>query len=273
MESFRSHSLNKTTMTRSSLSPLELKEKGNEAFKKGNYEEALSCYTNALKLSKDDNVDKAIFYKNRAAVYLKQKDYAKVVADTDEALKICPNDPKALFRRCQALEALNRFEEAYRDARHILNVDPTNKEIQPIIAKLHEIVMQRSKENSRVSVKISQMFEVAFDLKTDKEKKETAMNNLLVLARESAGAEVMYKEGITHKLIKLFKLEKNDEIVIPAIRIVGELCKNRPDRTDKVMADIGIPWFLEMLNSNNEERVMAAQHCMQVIYLPTFFEI
>lgn len=251
-------------MTKTSLSPKELKEKGNEEFQKGNWSEALSCYTSALNLAKEDNAEKAVYYKNRAAVYLKQKDHAKAISDCDEALKICPSDPKALFRRCQALEALERFEEAYRDARIIVNVDPSNKAVQPILARLHEIVQERHRQNSRVSSKVAQMFELAFDVKVDKDRRETAMNNLLVLARENAGAEVMYREGITQKLIKLFKLEKNDDLVIPAIRIIAELCKNRVDRTQQIMQDIGVPWFLEMLNSKKEERVTAAQHCMQV---------
>lgn len=140
-------------MTKATLTPQEWKEKGNEEFNKGNWTEAFSCYTNALKLTTEENTEKAIFYKNRAAVSLKQQNYNKAIKDCDEALKICQKDPKALFRRCQALEALERYEEAYRDARYIVSVDPSNKAIQPIIARLHEIVQDRYKQNSRVSSK------------------------------------------------------------------------------------------------------------------------
>lgn len=141
-------------MTKTNLTAHEWKEKGNENFNKGNWSEALSCYTNALKLTNEDNSEKAIYYKNRAAVYLKQEEYNKAIRDCDEALKICPNNPKALFRRCQALESLERFEEAYRDARYIISADPGNKAIQPILARLHEIVQERYKQNSRVSAKV-----------------------------------------------------------------------------------------------------------------------
>ena len=142
-------------MTKEILTPQEWKEKGNTEFNKGNYEEALSCYSKAINLTTDENVEKAIFYKNRAAVYLKQLEYDKAIKDCDEALKICPSDPKALFRRCQALDALERFEEAYRDARYVINADPNNKAIKPIIARLHEIVQERHRQNSRVSAKVS----------------------------------------------------------------------------------------------------------------------
>lgn len=136
------------------LTACEWKEKGNDEFKKGNWSEALSCYTNALKLTNEDNFEKAVYYKNRAAAYLKQEKYDKTIKDCDEALKICPNDPKSLFRRCQALEALERFEEAYRDARTIVAADPSNKAIQPILAQLHEIVQERYRQSSRVSAKV-----------------------------------------------------------------------------------------------------------------------
>lgn len=132
----------------------EWKEKGNEEFNKGDWSKALDCYTNALRLAKEDNADKAVYYKNRAAAYLKLQEYEKTIVDCDNALKICPDDPKALFRRCQALETLQRYEEAYRDARYIILSDPNNKAIQPIATRLHEIVQERYKENSRVSAKV-----------------------------------------------------------------------------------------------------------------------
>lgn len=142
-------------MTNSDLSAQEWKEKGNKEFNQSNWSEALNCYTNALKLVKEDSAEKAIYYKNRAAVFLKLQNYEKVIEDCNDSLKICPNDPKALFRRCQALEALEKFEEAYRDARNIILFDPNNKSIQPIAARLHEIVQERYKENSRISAKAS----------------------------------------------------------------------------------------------------------------------
>jgi len=40
------------------------------------------------------------------------------------ALKLLPNDPKALFRRCQAQEKLGKLEGAFRDARTLLQIEP-----------------------------------------------------------------------------------------------------------------------------------------------------
>lgn len=85
-----------------------------------------------------------------------------------------------------------RYEEAYRDARAVLANDPSNKAVQPILARLHNLVQKRHNENTLVSNKVKQMFEIAFDMNADKEKRDTAFNNLLVLARERAGLNFLY---------------------------------------------------------------------------------
>ena len=35
------------------------------------------------------------------------------------SLELSPNDPKALFRRCQAYEALDQVDKAYQDGREV----------------------------------------------------------------------------------------------------------------------------------------------------------
>lgn len=245
------------------------KNKGNEAFKNENYEEAVSLYSKAINLAEKDTRELATYLKNRAAAYLKMKEFNKVINDCDEALQIVPEDPKALFRRSQALESLERFEEAYRDAKTIFTVDPSNKAVQPVLARLYAIVQERIKNAAQTSSKVEQMFKLAFDLSEDKDKREKAMSNLLVLSKESTGADIMVKNGVVHKIQKLVKVEKNLEIYVNAIRVIGQLCKRSVERTKEIINVVGIPWFLEIIDSEDEERVTAAQYCLQVI-LNTF---
>lgn len=108
------------------------------------------------------------------------------------------------------------------------------------------------------------MLDLAFNTSLDKEKRETAMNNILVLARERAGAEEIFKEGGVSKITKLLKVENNEEIICSAIRIIAELCVNNVNRTESIIKDIGVPWCLEMINSKHKERVNASQYCLQV---------
>ncbi|CAH2093739.1 unnamed protein product [Euphydryas editha] len=246
-----------------------LKNKGNEAFKSQNYGEAISLYSKAINLAEKDTRELATYLKNRAAAYLKIKEYNNAIKDCDDALKIIPEDPKALFRRSQALESLERYEEAYRDAKTIFTVDPSNKAIQPVLARLHAIVQERIKKAEQTSSKVEQMFKLAFEISECKDKREKAMTNLLVLAKQPAAADIMVKNGIIHKIQQLVKVEKNLDIYVNSIRVIGQLCKRNADRTKEVLNIVGIPWFLEIIDSDYEERVNAAQYCLQII-LNTF---
>lgn len=86
-----------------------LKEEGNKNFQSGNFQLAATFYTKAIECTREDTLEKSVYYKNRAAAYIKLNDFEKAVKDADKALEISPRDPKALFRRCQALESLERY--------------------------------------------------------------------------------------------------------------------------------------------------------------------
>lgn len=232
------------------------KDKGNIAFKNGDWFEAVEMYSKAIDLVGDsDSKDLSIYLKNRAAAYLKLNKFENALEDCDRALKIVPRDPKSLYRRCQALESLKRYEEAYRDATQIFKDDPTNKAIQPVLEKLHRIVQERMREHAQTSNRLESMMKIAFDITENSEKRDTAMNNLLVLSREHAGAEMMIKSNLAQQIKKLLKIEKNREICVTAIRVLGELCKHNCERTKIMLKNLGMPWFLEILDSSDEHQV------------------
>lgn len=243
----------------------ELKEEGNVAFKNNDLDHALNCYLSALKLTSDFSNERAVLLKNCAAVHLKQSNYSKAVEDCDKCLEIVPDDPKALYRRCQALEKLERFEEAYRDAKLIFKLDPSNKIIQPILSNLHTIVEKRAYENTRTENKVQQMFRYAFNLEEDKEKRIKAITNFVPLCKEGKGSELLIEAGVVNKIAQLLKVEKNHEIILGCIRTISQLCFNSAKNTKKVIEVLGIPWFLDILNSNNEEQVCAAQYSIQEV--------
>lgn len=234
----------------------EIKEEGNLAFKNGNWNEAIDLYSKAIDLIQDSESQYLnVCLKNRAAAYLKLNENEAALKDCNEALKILPTDPKALYRRCLALEALNRYEEAYRDATQIFKDDPTNKAIQPLLEKLHKIVLERTRQNAQISNKLESMMTIVFDIAENSEKRITAMNNLLVLTREHAGAQMMVKTSLVQQIKKLLKVEKNIEICVTGIRVIGEMCKHNPERTKIILKDVGVSWLLEKIDSTNEQQV------------------
>ena len=72
--------------------------------------------------------DCAVYYCNRAAclVALKRPD-EEVVENCTIALKLKPGYLKALLRRAQASERLDKLEDTLKDYKEVLEVDPTNR--------------------------------------------------------------------------------------------------------------------------------------------------
>jgi len=242
----------------------KLKEAGNTAFKRAEYDDALDCYTKAIELTEDSG-DKAVFYKNRAAVNLKMDEFDDAVFDCNRALELSPNDPKALFRRCQAYEALEKIDVAYADAKQVHNLDPKNKAIEPILIRLHKAVQAKMSEMAKTTNKVKSMFEIVFNIESDQEKREKASDNLIVLARDKAGAEMLHKEGVVARISRLLKVEKDRKIRLSCVRVFGELAKGDIERAKHILTEAGVPFFMDALNTKDEEMVNAASYAIQSI--------
>lgn len=105
----------------------ELKQAGNECFKTGQYGEATSIYSQAIKKleesGKKQPEDLSILYSNRAAAYLKDGNCAECVKDCNTSLELVPFNVKSLLRRAAAYEALERYRQAYVDYKTALQID------------------------------------------------------------------------------------------------------------------------------------------------------
>lgn len=105
----------------------DLKQTGNERFKTGQYGEATTLYSQAIKelekSSKKNPEDLGILYSNRAASYLKDGNCAECVKDCNMSLELFPFNVKSLLRRAAAYEALERYRQAYIDYKTALQID------------------------------------------------------------------------------------------------------------------------------------------------------
>ncbi|XP_068411925.1 tetratricopeptide repeat protein 12 isoform X2 [Eschrichtius robustus] len=96
-----------------------LKEKGNEAFVKGDYETAILCYSEGLEKLKDMKV----LYTNRAQAYIKLGDYRKALVDCEWALKCDEKCTKAYFHMGKAHLALKNYSVSRECYQKILEIN------------------------------------------------------------------------------------------------------------------------------------------------------
>ncbi|KAG5876264.1 hypothetical protein JTB14_013001 [Gonioctena quinquepunctata] len=111
------------------------KDKGTNYFKTGKYELAIKLYKRIQSflesdtdkgLEKERNALLLASYLNIALCQLKLKDYFEAKASATSALKIDPDNEKALFRRGQAFLNIEEPKLASEDFLKILQLDPKN---------------------------------------------------------------------------------------------------------------------------------------------------
>jgi len=101
----------------------QLKQEGNECFSTGKCEQAVIKYSDAIAACKKGEDDlKCTIYANRAACNRQLYLHDKVVEDCTEALRINDKHVKALIRRGQGYEALERFKYSYLDYKRAHNL-------------------------------------------------------------------------------------------------------------------------------------------------------
>jgi len=110
---------------KANMSPVEkFKEMGDTSYKNANFEDAIGHYTKCLdKLqsqgkSGSDLALKA--YANRAACYKQISNFDGVISDCTAVLEVDPENAKALIRRAQAFEGVERYRFALQDAKTVL---------------------------------------------------------------------------------------------------------------------------------------------------------
>lgn len=111
----------------------EAKDKGNEHFQKGNYPEAIKCYTEAIRRNPAD----AKLYSNRAFAYTKLAEFHLALKDCDECINKDPQFIKGYLRKGQALIGMKELTRAQQAYQKVLEIDPNNGEAQEGLRKCY----------------------------------------------------------------------------------------------------------------------------------------
>ncbi|XP_054857876.1 protein unc-45 homolog B [Eublepharis macularius] len=243
--------------------PVQLKDEGNKYFQANDYENAIKSYSKALKLTKDKPLQ-AVLYRNRAACFLKKESYAQVASDASRAIDIDPSDIKALYRRSQALEKLGKLDQAFKDIQRCATIEPRNKNFQETLHRLGASIQEKLKIQFSTDARVQKMFEILLDENSEKDKREKAANNLIVLGREEAGAERIFQNNGLPLLMRLIET-KNPELILAAVRTLSGMCTAHKARATAILHMLGIGNICQWMAIDHEEISLAVCNLLQAI--------
>ena len=122
-----------------------LKVHGNAAMQRKAYREASDAYTQALQLS-PDGPNSHVYYSNRAAALLSQKEFQKAIWDSERALRLKPNYAKAHARLGLAHFLLGDYKQAMEAYTVALKYEPDNKSSKSYLEKAAKRLAQQQKD-------------------------------------------------------------------------------------------------------------------------------
>lgn len=244
--------------------PVQLKDEGNKYFQAGDIDKAIDCYTKAIKVCKDKKV-LAVIHRNRSACYLKKENYSNAASDATKAIDVDAADIKALYRRCQALEKLGKLDMAFKDVQRCATLEPKNKTFLDTLRRLGAEIQSKLKTTFSTDSRVQNMFEILLDDEMDKEKKEKAANNLVVLSREEAGAERIFENNGVPLLLNMIEKGK-PETILAAIRTLSGMCTGHKARAMAIVHMVGVDKLCSIMAVDNEEIALATCNLFQCIY-------
>mmetsp|Transcript_48152 Transcript_48152/g.112614 ORF Transcript_48152/g.112614 Transcript_48152/m.112614 type:complete len:204 (-) Transcript_48152:79-690(-) len=111
------------------------KSRGNDAYRNGNYEEAVGEYSKAItKDSKDHTL-----FSNRSAAYVSLGKYREALADATSCVKLKPDWPKAYARKGKAEYELGLLTEAKNSYMAGLLQDPSSEFLRDGLREVEKV--------------------------------------------------------------------------------------------------------------------------------------
>ena len=142
------------------------KAEGTELFKDGNFHHAAKRYKDALGHAakfrdldpeKDATVKKikVDLHVNMALCWTKLENPDQSLKSAEEALKLDPDHPKALYRRAALFEKTNKFDEAKKDLVKTLKINPDDK---ASLALMKRVDVQLARQKAKTKKMAAKMF-------------------------------------------------------------------------------------------------------------------
>nr|CDS25299.1 protein unc 45 A [Hymenolepis microstoma] len=207
----------------------ELHKKGNSFFSEGKYQQAIDSYKECLKNSSDDRKRQQVVNRNLAQCYLNLNKYNEAVQTASEALKICPTDTKALFRRSVAFEKQGELKESIEDAKMLIQLEPNNKSIQDLIRRVESYIIEKKDFAQSLKGKVDSMYFILTDDKSDDDLIGKALSNMIALVKDEGktAANTLWSHPSCQKLFDLTNSNKTN-IVTTTLLLLEKIVKAVP---------------------------------------------
>nr|XP_051699917.1 sperm-associated antigen 1 isoform X2 [Oryctolagus cuniculus]XP_051699918.1 sperm-associated antigen 1 isoform X2 [Oryctolagus cuniculus] len=170
------------------------KEKGNEAFNSGDFEEAVMYYTRSISA-----LPTVAAYNNRAQAGIKLQNWNSAFQDCEKVLELEPGNIKALLRRATTYKHQNKLQEARDDLNTVLAVEPDND-----LAKKTLSEVERDLKNSEPALKTQskgkRMVIQEVETSEDEDREESARPRVDGSAAEEAAEPARAMGNIQKKL-------------------------------------------------------------------------
>ncbi|NWW52362.1 TTC12 protein, partial [Pedionomus torquatus] len=189
-----------------------LKEKGNCAFRKGDYVAAIQRYTEGLEKLKD----KQELYTNRAQAYLKMHEYEKAIGDCEWALKCNEKCMKAYFLMGKAHLALKHYSESKLCYEKMLQIDPQKESLFKDCMNEVNLEEKRIKDEERAMKEVESGKLAALSIKELLQKLDRPDQNILYYTggiRLLAEAVKDCTEQTLFRMNNGFSILKDNEVV------------------------------------------------------------
>jgi peptidyl-prolyl isomerase D len=142
-----------------------VRQLGNQAFGKGEYQLAVDKYEKALRYLSAAIPTSAMVasikdkllacHNNSAQCFIKMDKYSDARAAATRALDIDPHNAKARFRRGVALAGMHDYDEAAADLKKCLEQDPNNADVA---AKLQQVQEAQNARKKKLAAGYAKMF-------------------------------------------------------------------------------------------------------------------
>jgi len=121
------------------------KDKANESFKSGKYDEAIELYNELLEVDPANRNFNSVILANRALCYQKQNKMMDALKDINKSITLNPRYTKAYMRRGNIFMALKMYEEAKYDFQKVKETEPGNRDVLKLLedAKKEEKIAKK----------------------------------------------------------------------------------------------------------------------------------